>query len=107
MSNNDFTNKATVKVVRQQLHQINDLQEKYKRLGAQHTALVNNHTDVKILNAQTLKENKVLKTLLDVAQKMLEKLREERKEYVEDLKTIKKATPVNIDKYIKKWEGKE
>lgn len=107
-SNNTYSNKATVKVVRQQLHEINDLHQKYKQLGDQHVALVNNFTDLKILNAHLLRENKELKALLDTAQQMLEQLRGERKEFVEDLKNFDwYGNKDDYFKLIKKWEEKQ
>lgn len=75
MSNNE-TNKATVKVVRQQIHEINDITFKYKTLSKKYLDALNDNADFKILIIQLKGENKKLWVLLEVATKEIKDLKE-------------------------------
>ena len=81
MSDNNYQNRATVKVVRQQIHEINDLRAKYKTLMEVHL--------------ETVKKYKAKSIECD----------ELKTEILADLKDEKQW--FNIDtNLIKKWEGK-
>ena len=105
LSDNNYENRATVKVVRQQLHELTDLRMKYK-------GLAEDFSDLRIMNSQLRGENKKYKVLLQVATKEVAKLR---KEFLKDLERIHAGLFQAFGEgdylhYIEeeqmKWEGK-
>ena len=101
MSDNNYENRGTVKVVRQQLHEINDLRIKYKAVASRYRDLTEAYANLKILNTQFLGENKKYKVLLQVATKEIANLK---KEFLEDILLIINGKDPEIIE--KKWEGK-
>ena len=90
-------NSAVVKIIAQKTKEYNDLDTTYKKLGNKFIFLKKRYDTLMEIHEKTLRNE----------YNLTGELKEQRLEMVEDLKTIKKATPVNINKYIKKWEGKK
>ena len=104
MSDNNYENRGTVKVVRQQLHEINDLRIKYKDVASKYKGLAEDFSDLRIMNSQLRGENKKYKVLLQVATKEIASMK---KDIVEDLRQIDFSNLTNsISNLIEKWEGK-
>ena len=107
MSDNNYQNRGTVKVVRQQLHEINDLRMKYNRLASEHITLAEDFASLRMMNTQLRGENKRYKVLLQVATKEIVKLKTE---IVNDLKDWLKSPHRLIErselfKLLRKWEA--
>ena len=103
MSDNNYENRGTVKVVRQQLHEINDLRIKYTDIASKYRDLTEAYANLKILNTQFLGENKKYKVLLQVATKEIQGLK---KEIVEDLNELRQPFSYELLNLIRKWEAK-
>ena len=110
MNDNNYQNRGTVKVVRQQLHEITELNRKYTDIASKYRDLLNRFADMNILYTQSKGENKKLKVLLEVATK---EIQTQRKEIVEDLNTFgnfelypKENALEWLIKIREKWEGK-
>lgn len=104
-----------LKLIAKHTREYNELSVKYTDLGSKHRDLTNNYVNLKLINAQALRENKALKSLLDTAEQMLAQLRGKKEVGFDGFLENNEARKKHLNKpkydlslclFCKKWDVK-